>query len=114
MSKYGKEVGIPKAADQRRVDTPECPRQGMGKRRKKEYPPHWKVSLHNFGYTLDPHREPCKIAPSWCWDGDAKRNRYDLPGLLAWAAATYPETATMPVRFINCQPIECGREVIPN
>ena len=34
MSKYGKEIGIPKAADQRRVDAPEATRQQKGKRRK--------------------------------------------------------------------------------
>jgi hypothetical protein len=110
--KHEKGEGIPTVSTVRRMDPPAQPRKKAGSRRK-EYPSRWKVSLHNFGYVLSAHRGPCKIKPYWCWDG-TKRNRFDLPALLTWAANEYPETASLPVRFINCQPIECGREVIPN
>ena len=113
MPKYEKEAGIPKPSTLKRIDPQQQPYKKAGRKRK-EYPSHWKVSLHNFGYSLDAHRGPCRIKPYWCWTAEPKQVRFDLSALLAWAAKEYPETASLPVRFINCQPVECGREVIPN
>lgn len=111
MSKQDKILGGPKHPDERRKDPPEN-RHKKGTSRKKVYPPHIQVRGSGFGtFYLWPHR--VKGTDNF-YDYAERGMPRDLPGLLAYYAERCPQTANLPVRFIGLQPIECGREILPN
>ena len=115
MSKHGKEIGALSPADQRRIEVPEPPAK-KGRRKRKEYPPHWEV--RSWGrcnsnvphIRLDPHNRNLKgfgydtISASMHLDGIVEQ--------LADLAMKFPETSGWPVRFLQGAELECGREVI--
>lgn len=110
MSKTDKIMEVPKPADEKRADPPE-PHQ-LKARVRKVYPPHMQVRRYGEGgFYVKPHGLP--HLNHWIYY-DHWVDRTDLPGILRWFEGRYPETCGLPVRFINCAPIECGREVIPN
>jgi hypothetical protein len=114
LPKYEKELGIPKPSTVKRIDPAPQPHK-KAKRSKKEYPPCWNVRHSGWGYWLDAHKVRPAIPYYWGWDTKEDRpNQKDLTEYLAWYAKHHPHTANLPVRFISCQPIECGREIIPN
>ena len=113
MPKYEKEAGIPKPSTLKRIDPQPKPHKKAGRTRK-EYPPCWEVRYHPWGYSLDTHRVRPEIPSYWNLSQEDRPDRKDLIGYLAWYAERHPHTANLPVRFISCQPVECGREVIPN
>lgn len=131
MTKSDKQDGIPKVADQKRIDPPQ-PR-GKGTRKKKQYPPHWQI--RSFGIwpskILRSHT-PGEKSDSWHWelipegrynikcygfskDYENARNFLEA-GMLDEALAIYakhhPETANWPVRFVNGPPMKTTREVL--
>jgi hypothetical protein len=113
MSKYDKKMGIAKPSDEKRQDPKPSARKGN--RAKKKYPPHWEVRACPFGgYYLDAHRVRPSIPLMWSMIEDLRHVRHDLAAYLAWYAGRFPHTADLPVRFISCQPVECGRETIPS
>lgn len=112
MGKEEKYEGIPKPSTVKRVDPPVTPRKKAGRNRK-EYPPHLEVRFHHWGYDLKGYKIRPSVPFFWLIKGD-RPNRKDLTVFLDWYAEHHPHTANLPVRFISCQPVECGREVIPN
>ena len=114
MTKYEKDAGIPKPSTVKRID-PQAKPHKKARRKRKEYPPCWEVRQQGSGYLLWPHHVRPDVPFSWRLEyGDDRPNRNDLTAYLAWYAEWFPHTANLPVRFISCQPVECGREVIPN
>jgi len=113
MSKYGKEIGIPKAADQRRVDAPEAPRQQKGKRRKKVYPPHWECRLWAFGNAYV-HITPSVTVKGMKPYGEFPKGCNSIQERLDLLAERYPETAEWGVRWLSGAPQPCNRTLINN
>ena len=111
MSKADKIMVIPKADDEKRVDPPEQ-NHTKAHRQKKVYPPHMQVRSYGAaGFWVRPHGIP--HLAFWIYY-DRWVDRTDLPSIIRWFEGRYPETCDLPVRFINCAPVECGREVLPN
>jgi hypothetical protein len=113
MSKDWRGETLPSIATQRRVDPDPVPHKKAGRTRK-GYPPCWEVRHSGYSYWLTAHRVRPAIPYYWGVSQDDRPNRKDLVAYLAWFAERQPHTATLPVRFISCPAVECGREIIPN
>lgn len=113
MTKHDKEAGVLKPSTAKRIDAAPKPHRKAGRKRK-EYPPCWEVRQTGYGYLLFAHRVRPAIPFHWRLDQLDHPDRHDLRAYLAWYAEQFPHTASLPVRFISCQPVECGREVISN
>jgi hypothetical protein len=102
----------PKVADVGRADPPDEPTHIKAHRNKKVYPPHLQVRrTGDWGFYVKVHGIPQLN----CWISyDHWVDRKDLPSIIQWFEGRYPETCELPVRFVNCAPIECGREIISN
>lgn len=113
MTKYEKEAGIPKPSTIKRVDPPVVNHKKAARKRK-DYPPCWEVRHSGYSYWLTAHKIRPVIPYYWGLNEKDRPDRKDLKALLEWYAVRQPHTATLPVRFISCTPVECGREIIPN
>jgi hypothetical protein len=118
MTKYEKEIGIPKPADVKRIDPPNNTKKNH---HKKKYPPHW------------------QLREGWIWPSKILRTsdewRHERIGNVLYQSKDYlnsinflnagrldealaiytkhhPETAEWPVRFIGIQPMKTKREVL--
>ena len=111
MPKDWRTEDLPSVSTQRRTE-PE-PNQRKAKRNKRTFPPHWEVRYYPWGWSLWPHHIRPEVLPYWTWDHDIHRpDQHDLRAVLAFYALHHPHTAGIPVRFISCQPVECGRQVL--
>jgi len=114
MSKDWRGEGLPSVSTQRRVDPPTQKPKKAGRNRK-VYPPCWEARTFGYGrWMLTAHRVRPSVPYYWWLDKKDAPSREDLTAYLAWYAERLPHTANLPVRFISCQPVECGREIIPN
>lgn len=106
MTKLDKLMGLPKLADEKRLDP-----EGImhGKRHKKVYPQHWEARYWGKTWLLLPHK---MLRPDIEWGQVPPELCEDLQKELNWWTEYRPETKTFPVRFIACVPVECDREVI--
>ncbi len=96
---------------------------GKAKRNRKVYPPHWEIRGWGFN---EKKRKPhymisSKSIPWYGWlDIQFRRvgtcflmrNFESLEAELDYAAEKLPHTKDWPVRFLNVEPVECGREII--
>jgi len=113
LPKDWRDENLPSISTQRRVDPP-APKPKKSGRSRKEYPPCWEVRHTGLSYRLTAHKVRPAIHYYWGFDQDEQPNRKDLIAYLAWFAERQPHTANLPVRFISCPAVECGREIIPN
>ena len=111
MPKDWRDEHLPSVSEQRRQDP--TPNQRKAKRNKQRLPPHWEVRQHRWGYAISVYRARPEIPYYWWLDQKERPDRHDLPALLDWYAGAFPHTANLPVRFISCQPVECGRQILP-
>ena len=125
MTKYEKDLGVPKIRDLKKIDPLEKSTLGH-KRHRKYYPPHWQIRTYGFWASVR-----LKSDESWHYTDGGMLGRIRLvkyseeynsirklmkDGLLDEALAIltkhHPETAEWPVRFINVPVMKTTREVL--
>lgn len=113
MSKDWRNGHLPSVSTQRKAEPQ--PNQRKARRDKKPFPPHLEIRKYQWGWDITPVKVRPLIPWFWRFREENKKNRpdrNDLFALLAWWGIHHPQTAHLPVRFISCQPVECGRQVI--
>lgn len=119
MSKFDKEMGMPKPADIKRIDPPNNTKKNHNK---KKYPPHWQIRDGSWLWpskrlkTSEDWRHE-RIGSVWYQSKDhLNAQDYLKVGRLDEALEIYakyhPETKEWPVRFIHIQPMKTKREVL--
>ena len=111
MPKDWRDEHLPSVSTQRRAEPQ--PNQRKARRDKQPLPPHWEVRLRRWGWSLTAYRIRPEVPPYWSLGRDIVRpDRHDLAAVLAFHAEHHPHTVDLPVRFISCQPVECGRQTL--